>query len=284
VVDLVAAGAGERQAHGAGCPRCAARAPAPCRVGVDVASIAEVRAALDRFGDRYTRRVFTRHELATSGAGRGRAGSLAARFAAKEATMKVLAPSGPPPSWREIEVCRAASGVCGLALRGGAAALARRRELGPMSVSLTHEAGLAVAIVVAAPNVAPCTHYLHDGHGPHYAHDLHDHGHGTGHDHEEPKDRRDDEMTTTHATTATRAAVRAVLFAHARLEADVDALTDDDDLFDAGMTSHATVTVMLELEEAFGVEFPDSMLEKRTFASVGALSGAVDQLLAGEGS
>jgi acyl carrier protein len=76
----------------------------------------------------------------------------------------------------------------------------------------------------------------------------------------------DDEIT---------ARVRAVIRGHARLPVDVDDLGDDADLFQAGMTSHASVTVMLALEETFDLEFPDSMLTRRMFESIASISSAV---------
>lgn len=69
--------------------------------------------------------------------------------------------------------------------------------------------------------------------------------------------------------------IREVLAEHARLPVEVGALSDDDDLFQAGMTSHASVNVMLALEDAFDVEFPEAMLRKSTFSSIGALRRAL---------
>lgn len=74
------------------------------------------------------------------------------------------------------------------------------------------------------------------------------------------------------------ARIRSVLAEHGRLPVDVAGLGDDDDLFQAGMTSHASVNVMLALEDAFDVEFPEAMLRKATFASVGALRDALGTL------
>jgi acyl carrier protein len=74
------------------------------------------------------------------------------------------------------------------------------------------------------------------------------------------------------------ARVRAVLRAHARLPIDVVDLADDADLFQAGMTSHASVNVMLALEEAFDLEFPDDMLTRRMFESVASIRRAVGML------
>jgi acyl carrier protein len=72
--------------------------------------------------------------------------------------------------------------------------------------------------------------------------------------------------------------IRAVLLEHGRLRMAPDALRDDTDLYQAGMTSHAGVNVMLGLEEAFDLEFPDSMLHRATFASVNAIRAAIEQL------
>jgi acyl carrier protein len=73
--------------------------------------------------------------------------------------------------------------------------------------------------------------------------------------------------------------VRDVLRTHARLPIDVDDLTDDADLYQAGMTSHASVNVMLALEEAFDLEFPDSMLTRQMFKSVASIGGGIRNLM-----
>jgi acyl carrier protein len=76
------------------------------------------------------------------------------------------------------------------------------------------------------------------------------------------------------------AEVRRVIEAHARLPVGVDTLSNDADLFAAGMTSHASVTLMLGLEDAFDLEFPDHMLKREVFASVGAIERAINELAA----
>ena len=119
-------------------------------VGVDLVAVDEVQSALANFGDDYLSRVFTDHEVAcSSGEGAVRARHLAARFAAKEATMKALGPSDRLPPWRSIEVRREESGRCTLRLSGHAAELARRARLNDFAVSLSHEGNLAAAVVVA---------------------------------------------------------------------------------------------------------------------------------------
>jgi acyl carrier protein len=72
--------------------------------------------------------------------------------------------------------------------------------------------------------------------------------------------------------------IRTVLAAHARLNADPATLAPDADLYQAGMTSHASVNVMLALEEEFDVEFPDSMLKRSVFESIAAIEAALSQL------
>jgi len=72
--------------------------------------------------------------------------------------------------------------------------------------------------------------------------------------------------------------IRSILSEHARLLVDVDTLTDDADLYQAGLTSLSTVNLMLALEEHFDVEFLDSMLGRKTFSSIRSLSEAIQQL------
>jgi acyl carrier protein len=72
--------------------------------------------------------------------------------------------------------------------------------------------------------------------------------------------------------------IRSVLTQHGRLPVDVSTLTSEDDLYDAGLTSHASVNVMLALEDEFNIEFPDELLRKSTFVSVSAIREAVTTL------
>jgi acyl carrier protein len=72
--------------------------------------------------------------------------------------------------------------------------------------------------------------------------------------------------------------IRRILEDHAHLSVDAATIGDDVNLYDAGMSSHASVNVMIALEDAFGIEFPDSMLRRSTFASVDAIRTAVEQL------
>jgi len=74
------------------------------------------------------------------------------------------------------------------------------------------------------------------------------------------------------------AKIRTVLKNHARLNGDVDTLDDDTDLYQSGMTSHASVNVMLALEGEFDIEFPDNMLKRSVFESIRAIASAIDEL------
>lgn len=72
--------------------------------------------------------------------------------------------------------------------------------------------------------------------------------------------------------------IRGLLTEHARLGVDVSTLSDTDDLYAAGMTSHASVTVMLACEDEWDVEFTQQMLKKSTFASVANIREALVEL------
>jgi acyl carrier protein len=75
-----------------------------------------------------------------------------------------------------------------------------------------------------------------------------------------------------------RDSIRDTLRQHARLSVDVDAISDEADLYQAGMTSHATVNVMLALEQAFEIEFPDQMLRRSVFESIASMHAALQQI------
>src|SRR3954453_8733387 len=117
------------------------------RVGLDLVSVAAVRESIERYDDRYLGRVYTARELEETGADPAR---LAARFAAKEAVMKVLRPtSDDAVPWSSIEVTRSPGGWPELVLHGPAQALAREARLDGWSISLTHEDGYGGAMAAA---------------------------------------------------------------------------------------------------------------------------------------
>ena len=111
--------------------------------GIDVVQVARLEAALERW-PRLAERVFTDDERRYAAARPHPVESLAARFAAKEATMKALGVGWPRISWQDIEVVRG-KGRPELRLTGRAAALAGG---GRLAVSLAHDGGVAVAQVI----------------------------------------------------------------------------------------------------------------------------------------
>ena len=121
--------------------------------GVDVTEVARMRAALEhpQTGARFRARVFTPGEQAyCERRGPSRYQSYAARFAAKEATMKALSVGwGRDASWLEIEVVRERDGRPEVVLVGSAAAYAARTGIARLHLALTHTAELALAHVIA---------------------------------------------------------------------------------------------------------------------------------------
>ncbi|MBX3229383.1 MAG: holo-ACP synthase [Labilithrix sp.] len=115
-------------------------------LGIDVCSIDRMRKALERHGDRFFARICTEEERADL-AGRDVATSLAGRFAVKEAFAKAL-DGARGVGWHEVQVRRAPSGRPTLELSGNA--VTKMKEFGAESwhVSITHDAGVAVAVVV----------------------------------------------------------------------------------------------------------------------------------------
>jgi holo-[acyl-carrier protein] synthase len=116
---------------------------ASLEVGVDIVEIARVEASLLRFGDRFRQRVYTPGELAETGE---RGPSLAARFAAKEATIKALGCA--EIALHEIEVVRPSGARPALRLSGRAAARAAELGVEEIALSLSHSREFAVAMVV----------------------------------------------------------------------------------------------------------------------------------------
>lgn len=109
-------------------------------IGVDVCEVARWRAATQRHPG-LVERVLTPTEAALPVA------SQAARFAAKEALVKALGVA-PGARWRDVEVVRGPAGAPRVRLSGATAELAAARRVGAVHVSLSHDAGVAVAVVV----------------------------------------------------------------------------------------------------------------------------------------
>ena len=135
-------------------PACATCGEAGLRVGTDVQEVAAVAAGLDTHGERYLHRLFTDHEIAASlggSTGWSDAGvaSLAGRYAAKEAAIKVLRPVHTGVDWRLVEIVREPPGWVKMRLHGHARRLAGEAGLSAWAVSFAHDRGVAVATVLA---------------------------------------------------------------------------------------------------------------------------------------
>jgi acyl carrier protein len=72
--------------------------------------------------------------------------------------------------------------------------------------------------------------------------------------------------------------IRAILAEHVHLAVDAATLAENDDLFQAGLTSHASVSLMLALEEEFDLEFPDELLRRDSFESIAAIARSIGSI------
>jgi len=121
-------------------------APSPFHSGVDAAEIPRIAAALERWGERFLRRVYTDAEQLYC---RDRPHRLAGRFAAKEAVSKALGTGIRALRWRDIEVLPDQRGRPTVTLHGKAAGRARQMGLTWFSLSITHTGDLAIVFVIA---------------------------------------------------------------------------------------------------------------------------------------
>jgi holo-[acyl-carrier protein] synthase len=117
-------------------------------LGLDATDIPRVRATLERYGERFLRRIFTDGEIAYCTRRRDPVPSLAGRFAAKEATMKALGTGrSRGVLWKDIEVVRV-GGPPQLRLHGGAARRAAEMRIRSSLLTITHSDALAMAQVL----------------------------------------------------------------------------------------------------------------------------------------
>jgi holo-[acyl-carrier protein] synthase len=121
-------------------------------VGVDIVEISRIAKTLERFGERFLRRVYTPVEVAYC---RGRVPELAARFAAKEAISKALGTGMVGIAWTEMEVLGDRRGKPTVSLSGQARSRAEAIHLSRWDVSLSHSDDLAIAMVVATGTLVP---------------------------------------------------------------------------------------------------------------------------------
>jgi holo-[acyl-carrier protein] synthase len=117
--------------------------------GVDLCEVGRMQAAIERHGQRILNRVFTEREVAYSERKANRFERYAARFAAKEAGMKALGTGWRGGlGWRDLEVANLPSGRPTLTLHGRAAEIAQKLGVRNISLSLTHTADQAMALVI----------------------------------------------------------------------------------------------------------------------------------------
>ena len=118
-------------------------------IGVDLVENARIEHSLERFGERFLRRIFTAGEIEYSQSMKYPARHLAARFAAKEAVSKAFGTGiGKAMGWKDIDVHRKPSGEPFLVLEGGAKKLAEERNVSKVSISLSHTEHHAMAVIV----------------------------------------------------------------------------------------------------------------------------------------
>jgi len=117
--------------------------PGTSELGIDIIKVDRIRASLERFGERFTKRVLTEPERRYV---RGRPETMAGRWAAKEAVSKVLGLGVRGIGWRDIEIERLPTGQPAVRLHGRAAARADQLGMERIAVSITHESEYAVAI------------------------------------------------------------------------------------------------------------------------------------------
>ena len=128
------------------------------RVGFDLVQISRIADSITQFGDIFKRRLFTQGELDYAHRSEGLcAERLAARFAAKEATIKALKLGNTGIGWREIEVRRLHDGDCEVALHGRVAQLARSMRVAQIGLSLSHEGDYAGAMVTVLFSPPECS-------------------------------------------------------------------------------------------------------------------------------
>ena len=119
-------------------------------VGIDIVLVARLGRSLERWGDRFEKRVFTELELGYCSAGKKRTACLALRFAAKEAFVKALGLGmRQPVMWRDIEIRSDPLGKPEIALTPRALAYCAEKGVRSWHLSLTDEGEYAAAVVVA---------------------------------------------------------------------------------------------------------------------------------------
>ena len=118
-------------------------------IGVDLVDLERIRRMIERYEDRFLDRILTAGEKAYCARHRDRTPPVAARFAAKEAVLKALGTGlDHGIRWCDVEVVRGTSGPPRIELHAAAAAHAKGMSIDHVHISLTHDRGAAVAMVV----------------------------------------------------------------------------------------------------------------------------------------
>lgn len=235
---------------------------APLRIGLDLQEHRDIRTSLTRYGQRYLDAVLGPEERMQAPQ-QGLARWVAGRFAAKEAVYKAL-DAGPEDSfsWARIEVLGHPGRRPQARLHGPAAALARAGGVAHLDLSITHTSDLSAATAVAIRK--PGSSALPERSGT-TANEL---LHQELHERIAMSDRQNIE-----------AQVREVLESQGHLKQPVAELGTEDNLYTAGMTSHASVNVMLGLEDELDLEFPEEKLNKQTFSTIQSITETLVELL-----
>ncbi|MBK8253922.1 MAG: holo-ACP synthase [Polyangiaceae bacterium] len=116
-------------------------------IGLDVCSIARMEEALSRYGDRFWKRILTEREQTLLAERVERATALAGRFAAKEAIVKAMS-GAPGVGWHDLEVLGGLKEPPVMHVHGPARDLAQKMGVDHIWVSITHDAGIAAAVVI----------------------------------------------------------------------------------------------------------------------------------------
>ena len=118
-------------------------------IGIDIVDCARIESSIERFGDRFLKRVFTAGEIAYSNSMKFPARHFAARFAAKEALSKAFGTGiGKSMGWRDLDVQKKESGEPFVVLSGGAEKMANEREVERIWISLSHTENSGIATIV----------------------------------------------------------------------------------------------------------------------------------------
>lgn len=234
------------------------------RVGCDIQDVASVEHALARFGEKYLDKVLgTGRPVDIRPRATLSAEFLAGRFAAKEAVFKLLsADANTAVPWPSIDIKATPTGPT-VVLTGEAEALASRHQTGGFSVSISHSSGFAMAVAAATstatsanPSMNPASEYPQQSNAVSL-----------------PSPRSFMNESTIDSV------IRKSLEEHARLAVEISTLEVETDLYSLGMTSHASVSVMLSLEDHLDFEFPEQALKRSTFSSILNIRNTLTEIL-----